>query len=142
MSIEQALIDHLTGGFTALGYLDTINENPPPADRPDAGYVTMDFPGGKEEVASIGNAGGNRFRTDAVAQVHVFVKAGSGTASARSYAKAIRALFRGAKITTADSPAQTIHVYGVDPAAFGPGGSDGRYFRATIAFDYWYDTFG
>lgn len=141
MSIYQALRGHLTTGFNTLTYLETVNANPKPSDRPSAGFVTMDFPGGSEEMASMGHAGANRYRVVGVAQVHIFTNAGNGPDEAEGYAETVAALFRGAKITTDESVSRTIHIAGVDPPAFGPGSSEGRYFRATIAFEYWYDNY-
>lgn len=136
----RARLEAITG--LDLPYLETSNMNPPAADRPATGFVTMDFPGGTEAPASIGHAGANLFRNNEVAQIHVYVRAGTGEDVAVAKAEIIRAAFRNAKILTDESPATVIRVYGVDPPATGPGSTDGRFFRATIAFDYWYDVLG
>jgi hypothetical protein len=131
LGIRDAFRSRLALGFTALPYVEELGSNPTPSARPAGGFVTMNFqPIGEEHM------GGNQYRERGLAQVHIFTPSGTGDALAVTYADAVRALFRGA-IFAADT--DFVRVDGVDAANLGAGSADGRWFRATVAMEYWYN---
>lgn len=136
LGIRDAFRARLEAGFTALQYVESLNSNPAPGSRPAPGFVTMDFQPIDEQAASIGHAGSNLYRERGLAQVHLFLPAGSGDALAVAYSDQVRALFRGAVFAADDD---FVRVDVVDPANFGPGSADGRWFRASVSMEYWYN---
>jgi hypothetical protein len=134
---QDALRDHFRAGYTVRPYVETVNANPKASDRPESGFVSMEFLGGSEEMVSFGSPGNNRYRRQGFCRAHVYLPAGTSPLDAESAAVDVAAVFRAARIPIDGT--RTIRIYGVDPAQFGP--AEGRFFRATIDFEYWYDTY-
>ena len=133
----SAIRSFLAGELDSIEYVEV--NNAAPQSLPAAPFYCLDFLGGDESLESFGGPGANTYRETGVAQVHIFTSAGAGPSAAESYAESVRAALIGAKIAVLSPAAGWVVVATVDPPEYGDGSRDGRYFRATVAFDYWYD---
>jgi len=109
----------------------------------DALWVALEFPGGSEEIISMGDPGNNLYREFGVINVHVLVPSGSGATEALTAIESIRVLFRGAEFGTDPN---FVRCYGADPATtsdrISPATLEGQWYIITSSIDYTFDAFG
>jgi len=109
----------------------------------DSLWVALEFPGGSEEIISMGDPGNNLYREFGVINVHVLVPSGSGATEALTAIESIRLLFRGAEFGTDPN---FVRCYGADPATtsdrISPATIEGQWYIMTSSIDYTFDAFG
>ncbi len=109
----------------------------------DSLWVALEFPGGSEEIISMGDPGNNLYREFGVINVHVLVPSGSGATEALTAIESIRVLFRGAEFGTDPN---FVRCYGADPATtsdrISPATIEGQWYIMSCSIDYTFDAFG
>lgn len=128
----------LTWTTTPIGM---VNE-PEPATSDANGpipWVMGEILGTTSRLRGAGLPGSQVWVSSGLVLAHVFVPAGSGTATAFAHAVAIGELFR-AEALYASQPPNVVRCWAPRIDGGGAGDDDGKWFRVTctIPFDYWH----
>lgn len=130
-TVYDAVRTYLQGAWTTT---PLVFENEREDNVQDAAaWVYVEASGTIYDQASIGAGSqtANRYREYGTIFLHVFVPAGTGSTTARTYAKQLADLFRGLELNAGSLVFRAISI-----GAGEIGDDNGKYFRVSVSADY------
>ncbi|MDR6953787.1 hypothetical protein J2X65_003150 [Ancylobacter sp. 3268] len=127
--VYQAIRDALIAGWTVTQIAFENEDFQKPS--PPAPWIMLEVTGSFYGQQSIGDPADNRWDADGVLWLHVFVPVGTGSSTARGYAKTLADLFRGRQLLN-----ETLEFLDASIGLGEPGDDSGNWWRLSVSIDW------